>query len=320
MVHGTVAEGFEGVREAFEANFTQRGEVGAAFAVHRHGEVVVDLWAGTADRETGRAWERDTRGIVFSVTKGLVAMRFLQLLDQGLFDPDAPIAETWPEFGVRGKQTITGRMVLNHRAGLSAVDAPITTWDFADAPDKVHDALVQQRPLWVPGSAQGYAATTYGAYTNEMLERLTGQRFSEALAEHIAAPLGLALASGVPEDEAGEVATLIPVGPKDVLRRHLPTALTRRTHEGRLFRRLLNRSTDARRAFQHPRMSFGDVNKPGHLALDLPWMGVVSSAHDISRAYAGLLGHIDGVNLVSPKTLEKVFPRQSWSGLSLIHI
>ena len=42
-VHGTVAPGFEAVRDAFRANFTGRGELGAACALYHRGEPVVDL-------------------------------------------------------------------------------------------------------------------------------------------------------------------------------------------------------------------------------------------------------------------------------------
>ncbi|MFI0798322.1 serine hydrolase [Amycolatopsis lurida] len=55
-IHGECAAGFEPVRAAFEENFAERGEIGAAFSVTRHGETVVDLWAGWADPD------RTTRG------------------------------------------------------------------------------------------------------------------------------------------------------------------------------------------------------------------------------------------------------------------
>jgi hypothetical protein len=43
-----VAPGFEPVQQTFVDNFAQRGELGAACAVYRHGEPVVDLWAACA--------------------------------------------------------------------------------------------------------------------------------------------------------------------------------------------------------------------------------------------------------------------------------
>ena len=46
--HGTVASGYGAVREAFERNFTDFDEVGASVAATVDGDMVVDLWGGTA--------------------------------------------------------------------------------------------------------------------------------------------------------------------------------------------------------------------------------------------------------------------------------
>jgi CubicO group peptidase (beta-lactamase class C family) len=51
-VHGSVAPGFERVRDAFVANFERdavQREVGASLSVYRHGERVADLWGGWRD-------------------------------------------------------------------------------------------------------------------------------------------------------------------------------------------------------------------------------------------------------------------------------
>ena len=45
-IHGTCEPGFEPVREAFAANFAERGEIGASAAVVAGGRPVVNLWAG----------------------------------------------------------------------------------------------------------------------------------------------------------------------------------------------------------------------------------------------------------------------------------
>ncbi|MCO4745857.1 MAG: beta-lactamase family protein [Proteobacteria bacterium] len=312
-IHGTVAPGFEPVKRAFRTNFDKHDEIGASFAVYRHGELVVDLWAGVADPDTGRAWERDTPMLMFSATKGLVAMRFLQLFDQGLFDPDAPVAEVWPEFARKGKSGITGRMLLNHRAGLSALDMPLKLEDFADPSGRVHEALIEQEPMWEPDTHQGYCAISYGPYAGEFLYRLTGERFGASFDSQIAKPLGIDVWSGAPDDVIARAGTLLPIGGRDLMRNHIPTALTRRTPEGRLFRRLARKSSYSRRAFGNPSIDFRDLNKPEILRLDLPWMGAVGSSVGLAKAYAALLGEVDGVRLVSDKSLRPIKLRQSWS-------
>ena len=54
-VHGSCEPKFQAVRQEFEHNFDQRGEVGASVCVTVHGHTVVDLWGGTANAETGAA-------------------------------------------------------------------------------------------------------------------------------------------------------------------------------------------------------------------------------------------------------------------------
>jgi CubicO group peptidase (beta-lactamase class C family) len=313
-VHGFVAPGFEGVRDAFVANFTDRREIGAAYCVHLDGEVVVDLWGGVADPTTGRPWARDTPMIVFSATKGLAALRMLQLTEQGVFDPDAPVASYWPGFEAQGKEQVTGRMILNHRAGLSALDAALSIHDFADPSGKVAAALAAQRPTWSPDTDQGYAACSYGAYVGELHRRLTGESLGRAFQREIAEPLGLDTWIGAPAEAIGRAARLVPVDKKTVVTRHVPTLLTRRTHEGRLFRRIVRRSHLVNRAFTNPDMGgFEAVNDPRVLGYELPWMGALTTARSLSRAYAAMVGPVDGVQLVKPASLAPLRGRQSWS-------
>jgi hypothetical protein len=65
LINGTVAPGYESVRDEFENNFTSRNEVGAACAVSVNGELVVDLWGGLADPKANRPWLEDTMVTVF---------------------------------------------------------------------------------------------------------------------------------------------------------------------------------------------------------------------------------------------------------------
>ena len=88
-IHGTCKPGFEAVREAFEANFADGLELGAAAAVTVDGEFVVDIWAGDADTD-GTPWQRDTIVNVYSTTKTMAATCMLMLADRGELEFDAP--------------------------------------------------------------------------------------------------------------------------------------------------------------------------------------------------------------------------------------
>ena len=112
---------FAPLREALAENFASRGELGAAVAVVLEGELVADLWGGWADEARTRPWRRDTLVDGFSVGKAMVALCALQLAEGGRLDLDAPVARLWPEFAAAGKEGITTRTILAHRAGLPAI-------------------------------------------------------------------------------------------------------------------------------------------------------------------------------------------------------
>src|SRR3974390_2830125 len=111
-VRGWAAPGLEKVRAQFEANFAERGEVGASVSVRVGGEPVVDLWGGLADAATGRVWERDTLVNFYSAGKPLVASLVLRLVDDGLVGLDDPVACLWPEFEAGAKGSATVRHAL----------------------------------------------------------------------------------------------------------------------------------------------------------------------------------------------------------------
>src|SRR5271169_1990237 len=110
-VQGECASRFNRVREAFERNFAN-GEVGAALAVTVDGQTVLDLWGGHADAARTRPWERDTIVNVYSTTKGMTAICANRLIEAGRLDPDAPVAQYWPEFAQASKERLPARYLL----------------------------------------------------------------------------------------------------------------------------------------------------------------------------------------------------------------
>ena len=120
---------YASVRDAFEGNFLERGEVGAAVCVMVRGEAVVDLVGGWADEARTQLWRRDTLVNFYSVGKAIVALLALQLVDDGSVGLDDPIASVWPEFAAGGKQRATIREALCHRAGVPAIRERLTDDD-----------------------------------------------------------------------------------------------------------------------------------------------------------------------------------------------
>jgi CubicO group peptidase (beta-lactamase class C family) len=200
---GTVAPGWEPVRDAFEENFRSRGEIGGACAVYRHGEKVVDLWGGVRDAATGAPWNEDTMTLVFSTTKGMAAMVTALAHSRGWLDWDERVAAYWPEFGQAGKERITVRQLLAHQAGLFGFDEKVDRAVIADL-DRLAGVMARQRPAWAAGERQAYHAISLGFYEGEIIRRVDPQHRSlgRVFADEIAAPLGLEFYIRLPESLA----------------------------------------------------------------------------------------------------------------------
>lgn len=301
-VRGQVASGFERVADAFLANLTDRGDVGAACCVHVDGAPVVDVWGGLADRDARRAWERDTIVIVFSCTKGVAAVAANRLIAEGRLDPDAPVAEYWPEFAAHGKGAIPVRWALSHRAGLAAVDAPGLTLDDVAAWDPVVEAIAAQEPNWEPGTMHGYHARSYGWIIGELIRRITAMMPGEYVATEIAAPLGLDLFIGLPESEDGRVATLYPAHWDDPEVDLLAEQVLR------------DPSTLLGRVMGGPNQLFGydDMwNTRRMRGAQMPSSNGHGDARSLSRMYAACLGEIDGVRLLDSDAVARACEVQS---------
>lgn len=214
-VAGFVRPGFEAVREAFEANFARRHELGAACCVYRRGEKVVDLWGGVRDKATHAAWNEDTMVVVHSATKGMAAMTLAVAHTRGWLDYDERVAAYWPEFGANGKAAITVRQLLAHQAGLFAFDEPVDRHVVADL-DALADVMARQRPTWKPGTRQAYHGLTLGFYEGELLRRVDPRHRSlgRFFQDEIATPLGEEFYIGLPASIPNErLASLSPPSP-----------------------------------------------------------------------------------------------------------
>jgi CubicO group peptidase (beta-lactamase class C family) len=203
-VEGFVAPGYERVAEAFEQNFAKDEELGAAFAVVRDGAPIVDIWGGIADRATQKPWARDTRQLIFSGSKGLLATMVLMLTDRGLVALDAPVSRYWPEFG---KDEILIRHIVSHTARMPGNSSPLSLADLADD-RRMAGALAAQFPSADPRAGLCYHALNFGWLCGEVIRRASGRSPGRFLAEEIAAPLGLDLWIGLPERFEPEVSTL----------------------------------------------------------------------------------------------------------------
>ncbi len=297
-ISGTCKDGFDAVREAFAANFTPRDDgifdVGGSVAVTIDGELVVDLWGGTANRDAGEAlpWEADTIINVWSTTKTVAALACLVLADRGELDLYAPVATYWPEFAANGKEAIAVRHVMSHTAGLSGWAEPITYTDLYDR-RKAAAMLGAQAPWWEPGTASGYHAITQGSLEGEIVQRITGQSLGDFVREHITGPLGADFHIGTPPEADGRVAHVIPPPPLPMPEDLDPDSVLAKTFGNPVLDAAKSWDVEWRRA-------------------EIPAAGGHGNARSVAQVHTPMAcgGEANGVRLLGKETIDAVFDEQ----------
>lgn len=313
-IRGTVEAGYEPVREAFERNFVENGDIGAGFCLYVDGAKVVDLTGGVRDTD-GTAYDDTTLQLVFSSTKGVTATCAHLLAQRGELDLDAPVADYWPEFSTAGKADIPVRWLLSHQAGLVDVDRAMTVEEALDW-TTICDALADSPPLWEPGTGYGYHAVTYGWLVGEVVRRVAGVDFGEFVRREISEPLGLDLWVGLPDDEQHRVSPLINSGMPG-----LPTPEPAGDADSRtdapslvgMLDMLLGEGNLLGRALTAPGGAFTDDqvwNEARVRSAQIPAANGVTNAASLARMYAALVSEVDGVRLLDADTLERAITPQ----------
>lgn len=206
-ISGRCDERFDAVRLAFEGNFAERGEVGAAVCVLVDGECVVDLVGGWADGERSTPWRPHTLVNFYSVGKAFVSLLLLQLVDDGRVALDDPIASVWPEFAAAGKERATIRHALCHQAGVPAIRERLTDGDLWSW-SRMTAALAATEPWYEPGTRHVYHTNTYGHLVGELVRRVSGELPGEWL-RALAATLDADVHWGLTADEQLRCAELL---------------------------------------------------------------------------------------------------------------
>jgi CubicO group peptidase (beta-lactamase class C family) len=296
-VDGTVAAGWEPVREVFEANVAGGREVGAAVAVYHRGRPVVALTGGSFDEAGSRPYTDDTLQLIFSTTKGMAALAVALCVERGLLDYDAPVVDCWPEFGAAGKGRITVAQLLSHQAGLPVVDGALTIDQVLDW-DHMVGRLAAQAPIWEPGTAHGYHAVTFGWLAGELVRRVDpkGRTLGGFVADELTGRIDAEAWIGLPAEHEDRVSPLV-VSPPNAD----PAVVA-------LMRQLLGPDTLAGRAlFLGGAFTPGDHvwNSPRLHGAEIPAANGIATAAALARLYAAAIGEVDGVRLLDPATVER---------------
>ena len=269
---------FEAVREAFAELFNDPQERGAALCVQIAGETVLDVWAGTADKDGQQPWHTDTIANLFSCTKPFTAVTALQLVEEGKLELDVPVARYWPEFAAAGKQAITLRQLLSHRAGLPAIRQMMPREALYDWQTMV-DALAAEEPWWTPGDGHSYAAITYGWLLGELIRRADGRTAGQSIVARTAKPLGLAFHVGLADEEFYRVAHV---------------ARSKGNEGDEVAKRLLmtmmrEPNSMSTRAFTNPPSIMTSTNTPEWRRMEQPAANGHGNARSLAGFYSGLL-------------------------------
>jgi CubicO group peptidase (beta-lactamase class C family) len=289
---GYVAPGWEPVKAAFEKNFELGEEVGASAAVYHRGEKVVDICGGRFDTTSDRPYDDSTLQLMFSTTKGIVAIAAAMCVQRGLFDYDDKVTTHWPEFAAHGKGDATVAQLLSHQCGLIAPDVAVT---LADALDwkTITSMLADTKPDWPIGTGHGYHAVTFGFLAGELIRRTDGRSPGQFLADEIAGPLDVELWIGLPEEQEPRVSPIIgrPLNednPDPAIKAMLEMFIGPGTRGGRAL--FLN---DALRGDD------GVFNRRDVHAAEVPAANGIGTAAALAKVYAATLGPVDGVQLLT---------------------
>lgn len=290
-VQGAADSNFACTARAFSQLFPGKRFGGGALAVYLHGEPVVDVWTGYADRRGSQYWTADTGAMVWSVTKGLASTVIHRLVDRGLIDYDAPVAAYWPEFGANGKSEITVRDAMRHRAGLSQLNGVSKTelMDHQAMESRLAAASVNKVLYGKPA----YHALTYGWLMSGLARAVTGKGMRDLIRQELAEPLntdGLHLGRPPADSPTRAAQILVPQG----------------TFSNPVFNFVAPRIA----ALQYSGV-FGSMYFPGMKAVvqgDIPFLDSeipaangVTTARGLAKMYGALAngGRIDGVQFLS---------------------
>ena len=159
------------------------------------------------------------------------------------------------------------------------------------------ERLAAQAPWWEPGTASGYHAVNMGHLIGELIKRTSGKTLKQFVSDEIATPLGADFQIGAAEKDWPRIATLVPPPPAafdfSKLDPNSPTVKT----------------------FANPAMDATNAHTPEWRRADLGAVNGHGNARSLTRilSSAVTLGKVDsdGVRLLSPETVDRIFNVQA---------
>jgi CubicO group peptidase (beta-lactamase class C family) len=274
---GIDADAFTALCERVQSEVDAGRLPSAQLALARDGKVAIRRAFGNAPVES--------RYVIFSSTKPVVASAVWILIGEGLLDISRTVASIVPEFTSNGKDVITVEQVLLHTSGFPHAPFAATEWDDRE---RRLGRFARWRCNWEPGTRYEYHATSAHWVLAEIIERVAGADFRAFVRDRILDPLGLsALEIGVAPERQGDINAL---------------ALTGAPATGDEIEAVLGiRSLPLTEVTPDALMSF---NRPEVRAVGVPGGGGVSNSADLALFYQALLH--DPAGIWKPEVLADV--------------
>jgi CubicO group peptidase (beta-lactamase class C family) len=210
--NGYIGQKFKGIETVFLDNFLKHGEIGASLCVYHKNELVVDIWGGYKDLKKQNEWNENTVVPIFSSTKAIAASCMAICHSRGLFDYQDKVSDYWIEFAQNGKENITIEELLQHRAGVSAIDKKLSI-EIIRNRKLLENIIAEQKPNWIPGEYQGYHVWSIGWYISTLLSRIDPKRrrLKEFVEEELIPNISGEIRIGINDDfDMNRIATLKP--------------------------------------------------------------------------------------------------------------
>ncbi len=185
MRHAKVKE----LAKTFESEISEKHwHPAAQLVVLRHGQVVLDRALGSGNR--GLPINHDTPFYCFSVSKPFTALCVHRLIEEGRISLDARVADYWPEWGCKGKESATIRHVLLHQAGIPKPQQEMQVFSWTNW-ERLIRVIATYPAEFTPGAKTGYHQLNYGFILGEVVQRVTGKPIDEYFSEIFVKPMGL---------------------------------------------------------------------------------------------------------------------------------
>jgi CubicO group peptidase (beta-lactamase class C family) len=152
---------------------------------------------------------------LFSASKAISALLVHKLAELNQLSLQDRVAEHIPKFAARGKERVTLRQLLSHRAGIPLLPVSEPDPELLRHWDAIVDMLCAASPADARFQKQAYHALTAGFILGEVVRRASGRELPELLREWIAAPLGAThLTYGLAPALRGQAPRNVFTGPK----------------------------------------------------------------------------------------------------------